>query len=111
MTRITNSEHVLMLLRAQLRQIERPARMPKASGTAKVHKSPLERLRDVARSDDASDEDIQRLFVQNLLADAFGEKVVNDPMFQSVVQSVTATILSDDDSRALLDQALKRVLS
>ena len=113
MTRITNVDQVLMLLRQQLQHMsksERSKRSGKASTAATGQRRPaLGRIEAISRSDDLSEDELARTLVGALLVDEFGEAVANDPKFQQLVGEVHRIIGSDTDSRRLLRDALQEV--
>jgi hypothetical protein len=113
MTRISNVDHVMLLLRQQLQRMsktERQRRSGNVSSTTSERREPaLGRIEEITRADELSDDDLARTLVGALLVDEFGEAVANDPKFHTLVGEVHRIIASDADSKALLQDALKEV--
>jgi len=110
MPRITNTDQVLILLKAQLKQMERTGKPVSAPKGGPVRKSPMERLKSLLSDDEnLRKEDARQLLVQNLLADSVGPHLTNDPAFQSIVASVSQILESDHETSALVDRAIERV--
>src|SRR4029079_6834883 len=79
MTRITNADHVLLLLRDHLERTQKTRRKrPSATTESKARPTALERASQLAASGALSDEDIERTIVAGLLAEALGDGVAND---------------------------------
>ncbi len=104
MTRISNSEQVLAVVRAQL---QRMAKRDKAGSKGRTEKAETKALgtRQMIDALNAieglSDEDFTRGLVRALLTEEFGEKVANSPEFQSVVDRTAAAMRSDEATRAM----------
>ena len=62
---------------------------------------PLDTLKAVASIEGVDDQLLRRALVQNILAEQFGEHLVNDAQFQQMVERVTEA-LSEDDNGAIL---------
>ena len=113
MTRISNVDQVLMLLRQQLQRMSGPDRSRKrstaASTAAQKRETAARRIEAVTRHDDLGDEDLGRTLLGALLVDEFGEAAANDHKFQKLVDEVYRIVASDAQSRAVLDSAVKEV--
>jgi hypothetical protein len=112
MTRISNVDQVMLLLRQQLQRMSKSDRQQKSgnvSSTPQRREPALGRIEEITRADELTEEDLARTLVGALLVDEFGEAVANDPKFQSLVREVHRIIASDADSKALLRDALKDV--
>jgi len=107
MTRISNSEQVLALVRAQL---QRMAKRERSDPTAKLRgdtqdagalssRGMVEALNAI---EGLSDEDFVRGFVRALLTEELGEQVANSPDFLSIVDRTAEAMRSDAEARALL---------
>ncbi len=98
MTRISNSEQVLALVRAQL---QRMAKREKTGAKARSTKANTEALSSremidaLAAIDGLSQDDFVRGFVRALLTEEFGESIANSPEFQSVVDRTAGAIRDD----------------
>jgi len=112
MTRISNVDQVLMLLRQQLQRMSGPDRSRKSatsSAAAQKRETAARRIEAVTRHDDLGDEDLGRTLLGALLVDEFGEAAANDHKFQKLVDEVYRIIANDAQARALLDSAVKEV--
>lgn len=111
MTRIANTEQVLLLLRAHLERTARQGRKntKKVSSRDSVRATPLKRLREISDKEELPQEAFKRAIVQGLLAEELGEEVLNDPLFQKLVDEVHDRIKRDEDSNTLLDLATRQL--
>ena len=108
MTRVTNADQVLLLLRERLSRLDR-ARGKRAAGTGAKRPAtarPVERLRTL---DGVSDEEFRRTLVRALLAEELGDGIVADPSFQRVADEVFRVISSTTDGRDLIDRASRQL--
>ena len=109
MTRITNAEQVLVLLRAQL---ERAARSGKKRARAKnVQPGPLRRIQQLAGAEGLSETEIARVLIGGLLREEFGAEFSVEPRFQTLVEDVRQMIDQDENGRALLKRAIAQLAS
>lgn len=114
MTRITNVDQVLLLIRQQLQRLStgsgapsRKSRTDAAQGARR--QSALGRLSALGRIEDLAESDLEQSLVRALLTDEFGDGLANDPRFLRVAGEVSRIIASDDETRSLLRQAVRRV--
>jgi hypothetical protein len=107
MTRITNADQVLMLLRAHLERAQRSSR--KRTETGKAKPGPLDRVKQLAQVEGLSDADIARALIAGLLSEEFGASFAAEPRFQSVVEDVRRLIDSDENGRALMRKAIAQL--
>ena len=107
MTRITNAEHVLMLLRAQLERTQRSGR--KRTHRREGRPGPLERVQQLASAEGLSEADVARALIAGLLTEEFGAELAVEPRFQSMVDDVRQIIESDENGRALLRKVLAQL--
>lgn len=106
MTRITNTDHVLLLLREQLQKIgqsrkERTTR----SGTVRGAATPRPIARLQAMDSFEEGEEFRRTLVRAILTEEMGEAMANDPSFQAVVDNVYRMISATPDGQELIDRA------
>ncbi len=109
MTRITNVDQVLLLLRSHLQRSERSRRTSKADAARLIRRSPLERIGEIAAGDQSSDEDIRRALVAGILTEELGAGFASDARFQDLVNDVVRIISGDEQTRALFDKALEQL--
>ncbi|MEP1422300.1 MAG: hypothetical protein ABJK59_11075 [Erythrobacter sp.] len=106
MTRITNSDQVIAAIRAQLQRMAKRSKADASSKTAK----PEARSMNTRQMVDAlgaieglSEEDFTKGFVRALLTEEFGESVANSAGFQSVIDRTTASLSSDREISAMMN--------
>ena len=106
MTRITNSDQILRLIRQQL---SKPGKTGKASkiGNDKTRVQGMSFVRALAQKSDISEEGLKRAVVEGLLSESFGASVINAPEFQRIVDQVTKLISEDPDTDRLLQDAVQ----
>lgn len=113
MTRISNVDQVMLLLRQQLQRMSKTDRQQKSGKTTAAapqrREAALGRIEEITRADELSEDDLARTLVGALLVDEFGEAVANDPKFQSLIGEVHRIIAADADTKALLLEALREV--
>lgn len=113
MTRITNVDQVLLLIRQQLQRLSgngAPARKARAtSARGPQRQSALGRLSALSRLEDLPESELEQSLVRALLADEFGDGLANDPRFLRVAGEVSHIIAADEEARGLLRQAVRRV--
>lgn len=111
MTRISGSDHVLLLLQEQLRRLDRgrAGRTGRTGNSRKATPRPMARLQSLAALDQLSDEDVRRTLVRALLSEELGEGVANDPTFQAMVEDVFRIIDASSDGRELIDRAARQL--
>jgi hypothetical protein len=105
MTRIGNTDHVLLLLREQLQKIGQ-TRKERTSRSGTVRKStprPMARLQAMGSIEDG--EEFRRTLVRAILTEEMGEAMANDPSFQAVVDNVYRMISATPDGQDLIDRA------
>jgi hypothetical protein len=105
MTRISNADHVLVLLREQLQKIgksrkERTARSGAVRGSTP---RPIARLQAMGSLEEG--EEFRRTLVRAILTEEMGEAMANDPSFQTVVDNVYRMISATPDGQELIDRA------
>ncbi len=103
MTSVGNVERLVAVLQARLversRERGRAAQSRRASATKDVHV-----IRELASS--ASDDQLKRALIQNLLADHFGRDLMNEARFQQVVGAVKDALQADEGGARLLDRVV-----
>ncbi len=113
MTRISNVDQVLMLLREQLQRLGKSDRSRKTAGggatATERRQSAAARIEAVMRVDTLSDEELGRTLVAALLVDEFGESAANDHKFRKLAEEVYRIIASDTEAKRLLGEALKAI--
>jgi hypothetical protein len=113
MTRVTGSDHVLLLLRERLQRLDRKrdSKTSRTGGGQKATPPPMERLQMLAGLDEISREELQRTLVRAVLSEELGEAVVNEPAFQSIAAEVFQVITATADGRELIERAAEQLRS
>jgi hypothetical protein len=109
MTRITNVDQVLMLVRQQLQRMDKTGRPRRSKTSAERREPALGRVEEITRNGDLSEEELGHTLVAALLVDEFGETVANDPKFQQMIGEVHRIIVEDTHARQILRDALREV--
>jgi hypothetical protein len=105
MTLITNADQVLMLLRSHLERVQRSSNSRRtASGKAKT--GPVQRLRQLAPTEEFAEADIARALIAGLLSEEFGPELAAEPRFHAMVEDVRQMLDRDETGRALLRRAI-----
>jgi len=109
---VSNVDRLVMVLRQHM--------LERARSTGVKNKDPrspaakpqtLDGLAALAGLETADDQQLRRALVQNILADQFGEHLVNDTKFQQVVERVTEALSEDKKGAALLNRIVAELRS
>ena len=106
MTRVTGTEHVLLLLRERITRDGRvrPEGPPVADAGGAAGR-PLERLRAMAGLEALDERERRRAVIHGLLVEEMGEGVANDPGFRAVLDEVVRIIAASPGGAELIDRA------
>ena len=111
MTRITNADQVLLLLKSHLQRAQRGERKSGgASSRSSIQQTPLERVQNLVRQDDLPESEIGGALVRGLLSHEFGGAISNDAKFQAILDEVLATIRRDEAMSRLLNRAIQDLI-
>lgn len=102
MTRITNADQVLALLRNHLDKSRRTA-APR--GARQPSLGPIARARALA-SENVSEDEIGRALIAGLLTEEFGPTISVEPRFQAMVDDIHRILRADKGSSDLLRRAI-----
>jgi hypothetical protein len=113
MTRVTSSDHILLLLRERLQRLDRTRgqKITRTSGGQKSTPPPMERLQALAALEAVSGEEFQRTLVRAVLSEELGEAVVNEAAFQSIAAEVFQLITASPEGRDLVERAARELRS
>jgi hypothetical protein len=105
MTRIGNTDQVLLLLREQLQKLghNRKERTGRSGPVRKSTPRPIERLQAMGSYEEG--EEFRRTLVRAILTEEMGEAMANDPSFQAVVDNVYRMLSATADGQDLIDRA------
>jgi hypothetical protein len=112
MTRISQADHVLLLLREQLQKIGRSRKERTGRGAPVRGSTPRPIARLQAMGDALEEgEEFRRTLVRAILTEEMGEAMANDPSFQAVVDNVYRMISATPDGQELIDRAGRQLRS
>ena len=109
---ISNTDRLVQLLRQKLSERAKARSPAGAAHGATVDAKGMDKVLAVTgRSAEAGADDaqLQRILIEQLLADQFGPAMVNEPKFQQVVDRVHDIMKSDPDVGLMLNQTLSDV--
>jgi len=108
MTRVSNADHVLLLLQEQLSRLgrERSVRRAPVPTARKGTPEPITRLRALAAREGISEDDMKRALVRSVLVQQLGEAIGTDPAFEAIASDVMRIIRESDAGRDLLDKSI-----
>lgn len=113
MTRISNVDHMLMLLRQRLQGMEKPDRARRgakaAKGGASQRQPAAQRVEALARSGTMSEDEFARALVGAMLVDEFGEAAANDHRFRKLADEVHRILSADPKAKGLMEDAVKQI--
>lgn len=111
MTRISNADQVLIMLRAHLERAQRGRKKEVASAPkrGRARQNPLERVQQLAAAEGLSEAEIGAALIEGLLLEEFGPAFANDPEFLRITQQVKRMIADDDRSALLLQNAVRQL--
>lgn len=109
MTRITDANQVLVLLRAHLERADKTLRA-KRSSAPRAKRTALQRVTELAVDKEARDGDIRRALVAGILIEEFGAGFAADVRFQDVVTNVLRVISDHPESRQIIDNSLEQLV-
>lgn len=105
MTKVTNSDHIMALVRNQLQRMSERGKTGKARRPGKTQSRILtahERVRALSAIQDMSDEEFTRNLVRSLLSEELGERISVSSGFQNVVERTTQALRGDPEIVELL---------
>jgi len=109
LTRVTNADQVLALLRNHLDRAQRRRGAGQASTPPGPREDATARIQGVVQAAPLPQNEIERAVIAGLLVDAFGDAIANDARFQAIVTEVQRIVSADKDGRALLTRAIAKL--
>jgi hypothetical protein len=110
MTRISNVDHVLLLLRERLQRLDgnTQAKADRAASAKRTDAGSPRSLTDALDRIRALDPDeAGRALVMAVLTEKFGEEVVNDASFQTIITKVNDILATDTQLSELLRKSVE----
>ena len=107
MTRISQADQVLLLLRERLQRMDRSraGRSGGAGGPRGATPKPLARLQAMPALDRLTEEEFRRTLVRAVLAEELGDGIASDPAFQALTDDIFRIIAESEEGKALIDRA------
>jgi len=107
---ISNIDRVVQILRQRLEERERAARKLRSSRRDDSDAAaPADGIDALALLSGVEERALRRAFIQTLLSDQFGKRLINEAPFQQIVDRVTEAIDSDQTTQRLLSRLLTEV--
>lgn len=105
---VSNIDHLVLALRARLRERSRPdrARAAELGRPAGPASGRLESLTALAGVKELTDGQLKRAVIQNVLAEHFGKSLVNQAGFQQMVGRVTEEFERDGQLGPLMSRVI-----
>lgn len=110
---ISNADRLAALLRQRLKERARTeggSKSARNSGSGSAPKGAAA-VRALAAVEGVDNRQMRRTVIQHLLADQFGEQLVNEAQFQQIVTRVADAIEEDGAAAALLDTVMRDLRS
>jgi hypothetical protein len=105
---ISNVDRLVVLLRRRLLERSKAAgsaRKDKAGGSGE-RAGEVSQLRALAAIEGVDDRQLKRALIQNILADQFGNEMLNEAKFQQMVDRVTEGLEGEPGSATLLTRVV-----
>lgn len=112
MTRITNTDQVILLLRNQLQKMDKTGKKKVSRANVKkddAELTPLRRVSAMNNDEGLSNNEIHRALIGGILTEEFGTGFTNDPAFQKLIDDVLNVISSDAKGKDLLGSAMAQL--
>lgn len=111
MTRINQSDQILLLVTEHLRRSARSKKEApgKSSSTRTSTGRPLDRVRALTAFQALPKPEARQWVIRGVLTERFGDHVVNDPAFQQLTQDVSRLLDTTEEGRALVERALQEL--
>lgn len=108
---VSGADQLVILLRQKLRERARTSAKDKvaARGQAGGEPAGLQTVQALVSVEGVDQGLLRRALVQNLMAEHFGQEMINDAQFQQIVSRVTGLIEEDADASALVVQVLSEL--
>ncbi len=110
---INNADRFVALLRQKLAERTETRRTEKQeAGATETRKHGAEAVKGIAARAAQAGQDnrkLRRTIVEQLLADRFGARLVNEPRFQEIVIQVDELMAADPQISAMLDEVIAEI--
>jgi hypothetical protein len=104
MTRVDNNQQILALFQKQLGKLAKTKQktLDRSSRNNNARADGVGSVQKIILNPELEEADIHRALVQGILADAFGNSIMNDARFQEIVAKTTKIIRTDKETHELL---------
>lgn len=113
MTRISNTDQIMALLRHQLQRMEKSNQSGRTKPASKTRgntaSGAVTRLSALAHDESLPREAFERAFIRALLMDELGQALAEDHRFERIANDVHRLVKSDTQTRDLLVRAVKKI--
>jgi hypothetical protein len=109
MTRVSQTDQILLLLRERLQDLARNRSNARAGRTTRETAAPVARLRQAGRQDQEKDPDFRRSLVRAVLTEELGDQIGNDPSFHAIADDVHRILEASEEGRAMIEQAARQL--
>jgi hypothetical protein len=108
---VSSADHLIILLRQKLRERSRLAGKDKSLSRSGTEAEPfgIKAIQALIAAKSADQGLLRRALVQNLMAEQFGQDMINDAQFQQIVSRVTDAIEEDADASILIARVLSEL--
>lgn len=111
MSSISQIDQAIILLRERLKQARKQASGAPSTPirVQSLSAQPVEQLRRLLSVEALPPRELRRALVRSLLTEALGEAVAHDLSFQSLSDRVATMLDEDEDTRRLIDEAMREI--
>jgi hypothetical protein len=108
---ISGADQLVILLRQKLRERSRLAAREKTAPRTQTGGEPagMQALQALTAVEGVDPQLLRRALVQNLMAEHFGQEMINDAQFQQIVGRVSDALAEDEDATALITRVLSEL--
>ena len=106
MTRISNTNQIVLLLKAELdrkARINKSKKKPASSSTSQIQTDRPEMVRPLK---DYPEGERNHALVISILSRQFGDGIINDPGFQNIVLEIVTALTDDENTKSLLNEVI-----
>ncbi|MBC7987856.1 MAG: hypothetical protein H7X93_14485 [Sphingomonadaceae bacterium] len=106
---VSSADRLVVILRQRLQERAKASEGGRAADKGRLSARTSDGVRGIhalAAAEGASERQLRRRFLQNILADEFGAELINEAQFQQVVERVCDTIDGDPRASAMLSRVI-----
>lgn len=106
---VSNVDRLILLLRQRLQERASAQARGASARSSGSRAQPVSALRELLSVEGVDERHLRRALIQNLLAESFDRRVLNDAQFQQVIDRVTETIEGDGEASKLLARLVREL--